>query len=104
MAGEGDEFKPLREDSRISHLEDRLKKAEAVEVERTGRSQAPESDAGYQMGNRVLSTLLGGIAGGLFVGWAVDWLFSTSPWGLLGFLFLGIGVAFRNIIKLSSGR
>ncbi len=104
MAGEGDGFEPLREDSRLSTLEERLQKAEADEVERTGRSAPPESDAGYQMGSKVLSGLLGGIVGGLFIGWVVDQFFATSPWGLLGFLFLGIGVAFANIIKLSSRR
>lgn len=104
MANDGDEFRPLREDSRLSHLEDRLQKAEQVEVERTGQAKIPESDASYQMGNKVLSGLLGGILGGLFVGWSVDLLFDTTPWGLLGFLFLGIGVAFRNIIKLSTRR
>ena len=104
MTGDGDEFKPLREDSRLTQLEERLQRAEDVEMERTKRAKAPESDAGYQMGNKVLAGLLGGIAGGLLIGWTVDWLFKTTPWGLLGFLFLGIGVACRNIIKLSSRR
>lgn len=104
MANDGDEFKPLREDSRLSHLEERLQKAERVEVERTGQVTTPESDTSYQAGNKVLSGLLGGILGGLAIGWTVDWLFGTTPWGLLGFLFLGIGVAFRNIIKLSTRR
>ena len=104
MTGDGDEFKPLREDSRLTQLEERLQRAEGVEMERTGRAKAPESDENYQMGSKVLAGLLGGIAGGLVVGWTVDWLFKTTPWGLLGFLFLAIGVAFRNIIKLSSRR
>lgn len=102
MANDGDEFEQLREDSRLSRLEERLQKAEQVEVGRTKQVNVPESDASYRMGNKVLAGLLGGIAGGLLVGWTVDWLFETTPWGLLGFLFLGIGVAFRNIIKLSS--
>jgi ATP synthase protein I len=29
---------------------------------------------------------------------------NTSPWILLAGLFLGIGVAFRNIIKISAER
>lgn len=104
MAGEGDDFEPLREDSRLTQLNERLQKAEHVEVERTGRAKPAESDQNYQMGSKVLSGLLGGIAGGLLIGWTVDWLFHTTPWGLLGFLFLGIAVAFRNIFKLSTRR
>src|SRR3546814_8107913 len=61
-------------------------------------------DQGYRLGNRVLAELVGGIAGGALIGWFFDWLFSTSPWLLLVFLFLGIIVAFRNIIRISNER
>jgi ATP synthase protein I len=55
------------------------------------------------MGNRVLADLIGGIAGGALVGWVIDRLFDTRPWGLMIFLFLGIVVAFRNIIRIAGG-
>ena len=35
-------------------------------------------------------------------GWLIDRFADTSPWGLLVMLFLGIVVAFRNIIRLTS--
>jgi ATP synthase protein I len=52
----------------------------------------------------VLAELIGGIAGGALIGWVIDRLAGTSPWGLLVMLFLGIIVAFRNIIRISSRR
>jgi ATP synthase protein I len=52
----------------------------------------------------VLAELIGGLAGGAFLGWVIDQFAGTSPWGLLVMLFVGVGVAFRNIIRISSRR
>jgi len=41
------------------------------------------------------------LIGGALFGWLIDRFAGTSPWGLLVMLFLGIIVAFRNIIRLS---
>ena len=50
----------------------------------------------------MLAELLGGLLGGAVVGYAIGWLTDTNPWALLGGLFLGIVVAFRNIIRISN--
>lgn len=96
---------PIAEDDRIKSLEERLKRAEAVEQIRTGTGQPnAEADASYRLGNRVLAELVGGLAGGALIGWVLDRFIGTSPWLLLVFLFLGIIVAFRNIIRISTKR
>mgnify|MGYP001767070380 CR=1 FL=1 len=95
---------PVGEDSRIDSLEDRLKAAREREEKRTKSAVGTEADENYRAGNRVLAELLGGIAGGLFLGWLIDRFAGTTPWGLLVMLFVGIGVAFRNIIRMSSRR
>ncbi|WBY15995.1 AtpZ/AtpI family protein [Erythrobacteraceae bacterium WH01K] len=92
---------PIAEDARIDALERRLKAASERESERN-RPKASGADANYRSGNRVLADLLGGILGGLVIGFAFDSLFDTSPWGLLVGLFLGIVVAFRNIIRTAN--
>ena len=93
---------PIGEDARIESLEDRLTAAREREDERTA-SQQQGLDASYRAGNRVLAELLGGIVGGLLIGWVIDRFAGTSPWGLLVMLFLGIAVAFRNIFRISRG-
>ena len=90
----------LPEDARLTSLEQRLRRAQSEEAVRTGEARKP-ADRNEQLGNRVLSYLIGGLAGGALIGWVLDRLFGTSPWLLLTLLFLGIGVAFRNIIRLS---
>ncbi len=99
--------KPARdsipEDARIDALERRLKAATEREEQRS-RPKVQGVDANYRTGNRVLADLLGGILGGAVVGWAIDALAGTTPWGLLVGLFLGIGVAFRNVFRAANTR
>jgi len=94
----------LGEDARIDALEERLKAAREREEERTRPAAGAEADANYRMGSRVLAELIGGIGGGAFIGWVIDWAAGTSPWGLLVVMAFGIVVAFRNIIRMSSQR
>ncbi|MBV1917369.1 MAG: AtpZ/AtpI family protein [Sphingomonadaceae bacterium] len=90
------------EDARIDALEERLKAAQERENQRTKPAAGTETDENYRIGNRVLADLIGGIGGGAFLGWVIDHFAGTSPWGLLVVMFLGIIVAFRNIIRISN--
>lgn len=94
---------PIEEDARLSSLKQRLRQAHHKEKVRKG---APRDghDENYRLGNRVLAELIGGIAGGTLIGWVIDRLAGTSPWALLVMMFLGIVVAFRNIIRISNQR
>jgi len=82
-------------------LDARLKAAQAREAERSSPRPGTGADANYRAGNRVLADLLGGLIGGLFLGWVIDQFAGTQPWGLLGMMTLGIIVAFRNIVRNS---
>jgi|TARA_Y100000815_G_scaffold15893_1_gene13979 ATP synthase protein I len=90
---------PIPEDARIDALEQRLKAAREREEKRRPTESARKADADYRAGNRVLADLLGGLLGGSVIGYGVDALAGTWPWGLLAGLFLGIGVAFRNMFR-----
>lgn len=94
---------PVGEDARLQSLEQRLKRAQHDEAVRTAAAQQGQ-DESYRLGNRVLAELIGGIAGGALIGWVIDRFAGTSPWGLLVMLFLGIIVAFRNIVRISNQR
>ncbi len=95
---------PIGEDARIDALEARLAAAREREEQRNKPLAGAEADANYRMGNRVLAELIGGIGGGAFIGWVIDQFAGTTPWGLLVVMALGIFVAFRNIIRISSRR
>ncbi len=93
----------IEEDARIDALEKRLAAAQQREEQRN-RPKMSGADANYRSGNRVLADLLGGILGGAVIGWAIGYFTGTNPWGLLVGLFLGIVVAFRNIIRAANQR
>ena len=42
--------------------------------------------------------------GAMLIGWLIDRWFGTAPAGLLVMLFLGIGAAFTQIIRISKER
>lgn len=95
---------PVHSDNaRLTSLDERLKQAQHDEAIRTGQARKP-ADRNEQLGNRVLSDLIGGLGGGALIGWLLDRWLGTSPWLLLTLMFLGIAAAFRNIIKLSNKR
>ena len=93
----------LSEDARLTSLDERLKQAQFDEAERTGKTRKP-ADRNAQLGNLVLSYLIGGIAGGALIGWVLDLLLGTSPWLLISLLILGTAGGFWNIIKISTQR
>jgi len=104
MNDEPDARAPVGEDARLDSLDERLKAAREREDKRGKPVAGAEADASYRAGNRVLADLLGGIVGGVFLGWVIDHFAGTAPWGLLVMMFFGIFVAFRNIIRMSNRR
>lgn len=100
MDDDGTAGTPLGDDPRMQALEARLKAAREREQARDRPAGSP-GDAQYRAGSKVLADLLGGVMGGLFLGWVIDQFAGTRPWGLLVMLFAGIGVAFRNIVRNS---
>lgn len=96
-------LEPLKEDARITSLNERLAQAKSEESIRKGEGR-DKGDDDYRLGNRVLSQLVGSLVGGAVIGWTLDRLFGTSPWFLLGMLFLGIVSGFWSIIRISNRR
>ena len=90
------------QDARIGSLKERLKRAQVREAKRTGGK--PTTDANEQLGQRVLSTLLGGLFGGAVIGWLLDGWLGTGHLLLVVMMVLGTVGGFWSIIKISSRR
>jgi ATP synthase protein I len=90
-------------DQRLTSIDERLQAVRQAEQVRTA-SAHKKPEKGYSQGNRVLTELLAGLGGGSLLGWCFDRWLGTKPWLLLVMLFLGIAVAFRNIIRISQER
>ena len=68
-----------------------------------GRRKAPpgvgvEAGAGY----RLLGQMLGGVLGGIGLGWLVDHFAHTSPWGLVLGLLIGAGLSIYSTVRTAS--
>jgi ATP synthase protein I len=81
----------------------RIARAKLAQDGAAGIVAAP-SGKGYKQGSRVLAELIGAPIGGAVLGWGIESLFGTSPWGLLILLTLSVVVAFRNILRISRER
>ena len=89
------------EDARLDSLEERLERAQVREAERTGQARKP-ADANEQLGQRVLSTLIGGMLGGALIGWVLDRVFGTAPTLMITLIVLGTAGGFWSIVKMAS--
>ena len=105
-ANEPDEAPEVREDPRLSSLEDRLKDLHRAEAERTASVGQPAAmtGRGAGQGQRVLSALIGAPLGAALIGWVADKGLGTAPAGLLIMLFLGFGAAISQVIRISNER
>ena len=88
----------LPEDARLTSLEKRLKRAQADDAVRTGKTG---SSVGRSQGMRILSDLFGIPFGSALIGWLLDRWLGTAPWVMLALLFLGFGIAVRNVLWIS---
>jgi ATP synthase protein I len=104
MADEQSGQEPIKapQDARLDSLEERLEQAQAREAQRTGATT--KADANEQLGQRVLSLLIGGLAGGALIGWLFDRLFGTGHLLLVVMMVLGTVGGFWSIFKLVNRR
>jgi ATP synthase protein I len=93
----------LPEDARLTSLDKRLKQAQLQEAVRTGKTKS-NSQVGRSQGMRILSDLFGIPFGSAIIGWLLDRWLGTAPWLMLAMLFLGFGIAVRNVLWISRQR
>ena len=89
-------------DARLESLEKRLSRAEHAEAVRTGKQDADRAqNVVRSAGMRILSDLVGIPFGAGLIGWLADRWLGTRPWVMLALLFLGFGIAVRNVMQIA---
>lgn len=76
-------------DEALASLDQRLGEAEAVQ----NRKVSGDTYAAMAQGYRFLGEVVGGVLGGVGLGWLVDHFAGTTPFGLIGGLLIGGGVS-----------
>jgi ATP synthase protein I len=90
----------------LAALGERLERARrARESGRRVNDQASDQSSRAAMGQgfRIGIELVVAVFFGVAVGWAIDRWLGTRPWGLLVFLFLGIGAGMTNVYRVVKG-
>ncbi|TQL17126.1 ATP synthase protein I [Zymomonas mobilis] len=88
------------QDPRMAELEAMLATSRRDSESRQAKANKPAAK-GFAQGNRVLTEMIAGPAGGGLIGWLFDRLIGTKPIFLIIFLLLGVCIAFRNVVRIS---
>lgn len=95
---------PPKETSAEDELKDLDQRLKAIDARKGRTSVDAGSEVGASQGYQVLGELIGGILGGLGLGWLVDqWLHST-PWGMVAGTLLGMVLAIYLVVKRSQSQ
>lgn len=78
-----------RPEEALSRLNEELQAFEAARARRASSEASRSIGEGY----RLLAELIGGVLGGVGIGWLVDQLAHTAPWGIAIGVSLGAGVS-----------
>lgn len=83
-------------DDELKDLDERLKAAEA----RQRKTADHSAEIGANQGYLALGELIGGIGGGLGLGWLIDtYVLGSQPWGMIAGALLGMVAAIYLIVK-----
>jgi ATP synthase protein I len=85
---------------RLRRLEDALIKARPKDGQNSGeRSGSGSSAQGMAQALRLSSEFAAAVLVGAGLGWLLDWLLGTSPWGLIVLLMLGFAAGVLNVLR-----
>lgn len=91
-------------EGRLDDLERRRRALEASLATRRpgadeGKGAGHGSASGYGQALKLSSEFIAGVAVGAGLGWVIDRLAGTSPWGLIVFLLLGFAAGVLNVLR-----
>jgi ATP synthase protein I len=87
-------------ESRRQRLEAALAGKDAEErQERDAAGRRRESSNGMAYAVKISSEFIAGVVVGAALGWLIDKLFGTGPWGLIIFLLLGFCAGVLNVLR-----
>ncbi len=95
-----DDGEPPRDRAAIDRLDRRLAAFDAGR-KRAGVGPLAVGQAASD-GYRLLGQMLGGVLGGLGIGWLIDRFAHTSPWGVVGGLVIGATLSIVATVKTAS--
>lgn len=87
---------------RLKDLSGRIAAEKSQRAESEKPSASLQGATGYAKGYRLASEFVAGTLVGGLVGYGIDWLFGTLPFGLIVFLLLGFGAGILNMARAAN--
>jgi ATP synthase protein I len=87
----------------LAQLGEKIDQARREQLRRQdgGRDSVPQSLLGIAF--RIAVELVASLAVGLAIGWGIDRLLGTKPWGLIAFFFIGAAAGVLNVYRAAQG-
>jgi ATP synthase protein I len=85
--------------ARLKDLSGRIAAERSEQAENDRPHAGMVGAAGYAKGYRLASEFVAGTLVGGLIGYGIDWLLGTSPFGLIIFLLLGFGAGILNMAR-----
>jgi ATP synthase protein I len=86
----------------LARLGERIEQARQQQARHRGggRGVSPQGPLGLAF--RIAIELVAALAVGVAIGWGVDRIFGTRPWGLIVFFFIGAAAGMVNVFRAAS--
>jgi ATP synthase protein I len=88
--------------ARLKELSGRIAAERHEQAESAKPPASMQNTSDYARGYRLVSEFAAGTLVGGLIGYGIDWLFGTLPFGLIIFLLLGFGAGFLNLARAAN--
>ena len=85
--------------ARLKSLDARISQASVHRAESEPRSRPTSDSSALGQAFRLSAEFVAGVAAGGIIGWLIDHLFGSSPWGLIVCLILGFCAGMLNLMR-----
>jgi ATP synthase protein I len=90
-------------DARLGSLTQALDRRKEDDAQAAELRKAPSSTGAMALGMRAMSDLVAAVVVGAGLGWGLDHLVGSDPWGLIVGLGLGAAAGFLGVYRLAAG-
>jgi ATP synthase protein I len=99
VGNDGDDPQDAALANRLDALGKRLDAISRTETIEAAKAASSGNASDLAQAFRLSTEFVAGVVAGAGIGWALDSVFATKPWGLIVFMMLGFGAGIMNVTR-----
>jgi ATP synthase protein I len=99
VGNDGDNPQDAALANRLDALGKRLDAISRTETIEAAKAASSGNASDLAQAFRLSTEFVAGVVAGAGIGWALDSVFATKPWGLIVFMMLGFGAGIMNVTR-----